>query len=197
MIAWNLSLECQVSYSWHCVICVPSSTQVDFDDKRPVEFLQILNDILASLKPDLKADIRGAATRDEAVDEMRLFLMMHKCDCLPSEEVGLHTKETIYPILHWVLTEYEHLRKRTYLSRFLMPVDVPMEYMSTMNQTTVNGNLGDLLEVYKQLQEEVRINSMRCHYNSLLSYASIYSVYWITQAIWVRGCKCGSTSIRC
>ena len=167
----------ETSYSWPFVICVPSSTQVDFDDKRPVEYLQILNDILASLKPDLKSDIRGAATRDEAVDDMRLFLLMHKCDCLPSEEVGLHTKATIYPILHWVLTEYEHLRKRTYLSRFLMPMDVPMEYMSTMNQTTVNGNLGDLIEVYKQLQEEVRITSMRCHYNSLLSYASIYSVY--------------------
>jgi hypothetical protein len=169
------------SYSWSCIICVSSFTQVDFDDKRPVEHLQILNDILASLKPDLKADIRGAATRDEAIDDMRLFLMMHKCDCLPSEEVGFHTKETIYPILHWVLTEYEHLRKRTYLSRFLMPVDVPLEYMSTMNQTSENGNLGDLLEVYKQLQEEVRNTRMRCHHISLylipLSYTSIYSVY--------------------
>ena len=54
-----------------------SSTQVDFDDKRPVEHLQILNDILSSLKPDLKADIRGAATRvnnDAFLDDAQMRL---------------------------------------------------------------------------------------------------------------------------
>jgi hypothetical protein len=104
------------------------------------------------LKPDLKADVR-ASSREEVVDEMRLFLMTHKCKCLPSDEDGFRKKDKIYPVLHWVLSEYENLRKRTYLSRYLMPVDVPMEYLTTQT----NGNLEELVEAYKQLQEEVRI----------------------------------------
>ncbi len=86
-------------------------------------------------------------------EEMRLFLMMHKCKCLPSDKDGFSRKETIYPVLHWVLSEYENLRKRTYLSRYLMPVDVPAEYFSMQ----ANGNLEELFEAYKELQEEVRI----------------------------------------
>ena len=102
--------------------------QVDFDGKRPDEHIQILNDVIATLRPDLKADVR-ASSRDEVVEEMRLFLMTHKCKCLPCDEDGFRRKETIYPVLHWVLSEYEQLRKRTYLSRYIMPVDVPMEYL--------------------------------------------------------------------
>jgi len=79
--------------------------------------------------------------------------MTHKCKCLPSDKDGFRRKETIYPVLHWVLSEYENLRKRAYLSRYLMPVDVPMEYLPM----TTNGNLEEIFEAYKELQEEVRI----------------------------------------
>jgi hypothetical protein len=135
-----------------CFISLNLLPQVDFDGKRPEDHLQILNDVIATLKPDLKADVR-ASSRDGVAEEMRLFLMTHKCKCLPSDEDGFRRKESIYPVLHWVLSEYENLRKRTYLSRYLMSVDVPMEYLSMQT----NGNLEELLEAYKELQEEVRI----------------------------------------
>ncbi len=141
----------QVIFTGSPFISLISTTQVDFDGKRPDEHLQILNDVIASLMPDLKADVR-ASSRDEIVDKMRLFLMTHKCKCLPNDEGGFSTKEAMYPVLHWVLSEYENLRKRTYLSRYLMPVDVPVEYLSMQT----SGDLLELLDAYKELQEEVR-----------------------------------------
>ena len=63
--------------------------------------------------------------------------MTHKCKCLD----GFKREEIIYSVLHWVLSENENLHKRTYLSRYLMPIDVPMEYL--LMQTI--GNLKELL----------------------------------------------------
>ncbi len=85
---------------------------------------------------------------------MHLFLITHKCKCLPNDKDGFSKKEALYPILYWILSEYENLRKRTYLSRYLMPVDVPAEYLSMQS----SGNLDELLDAYKELQEEVRFS---------------------------------------
>ncbi len=108
-----------------CFISLNLLPQVEFDGKRPEEHLQFLNNVISILKPDLKADVR-ASSRVGVAEEMRLFLMTNKCKCLPSDEDGFRRKETIHPVLHWVLSEYESLRKRTSLSRYLIPVDVPM-----------------------------------------------------------------------
>ena len=139
---------------------------MDFDDKPPIEHLQILNDVLASLSSHLKADVQ-ALPRDEIVEEMIQFLLVHKYKLIPSDEyerldwmegVRNGRKETIYPILHWVLSDYETLRKRTYLSQYLLPVDVPTDYL-----LQTNGNLEELLDAYKELQAEVRSFSLFAH----------------------------------
>jgi len=88
-----------------------------------------------------KADVQ-ASSRDEVAEEMRLILMPHKCKCLPSNDNRFRREETIYSVLHCVLSEDKNLRKRTYLSRYLMPIDVSMEYLSMQ----ANGNLKELLE---------------------------------------------------
>ena len=38
-------------------------------------------------------------------------------------------KTAVYPILHWALQRLPGLKKRAYLARFLLPVDVPQEYL--------------------------------------------------------------------
>ena len=149
---------------------------VDFDENSPDEQLQILNDVLGSLDANLQADVR-AAQRDDVVDQILQFLLLHKCDCIPSNGSederlfvfveGLRTgqKDAIYPILHWVLSEYESLEKRTYLSQYLMPVDVPTEYLMQGN-----GNLEELFEAYKELQAEVSILYCICTNIDLITF---------------------------
>ncbi|KAL7554039.1 hypothetical protein ACHAWF_017406 [Thalassiosira exigua] len=131
---------------------------VDFDEKSPDELLQILNDVLATLSPKIKADVR-VSPRDDVVDQMLQFLLLHKCDCIPSgpsegfddwvDGMRNGKKPTIYQLLQWVLREYEQLKKRVYLSQYLMPIDIPSEYF-----TPTNGNLEELSEALKELQAE-------------------------------------------
>ena len=54
-------------------------------------------------------------------------------------------KEVVYPAMHWCLQRLPQLKKRAYLARYLMPVEVPMEFMQ--DQALV-----DLHESYRQLQ---------------------------------------------
>lgn len=130
---------------------------VDFDEKTPDQHLQIVNDVFASLDADMKADVR-VVPREDVVEQMLQFLMVHKCQLIPGGEVerldwieGISRaeKKTLFPIFHWLLSDYENLRKRTYLSRYLMPVDVPSEYLMQNN-----GNVEELLDAYKELQAE-------------------------------------------
>ena len=86
---------------------------------------------------------------------MRLILMPHKCKCLPSDDNGFRREETIYPVLHCVLSEDKNLRKRTYLSRYLMTIDVSMEYLLMQ----ANGNLEELLEANQGVARGGEISS--------------------------------------
>ncbi len=132
-----------------------SSSQVDFDDKHPGELLQVLNDVLASLNAELKADFR-TATKDEVVEHMRHFLIKHGCMCVPNLNDEFSNKGTINQMLYWVLSNYESLQKEEYLAHYLSPVEVPSEYM--FMQT--NENLRELFDAYKELQVEVRVLSL-------------------------------------
>lgn len=66
-------------------------------------------------------------------------------------------KEVVYPAMHWCLQRLPQLKKRAYLARYLMPVEVPMEFMQ--DQALI-----DLHESYRQLQASapaVRIHTPR------------------------------------
>ena len=39
-------------------------------------------------------------------------------------------KETMYSIMHWCLQRFEHLQKRAYLAKYLMPIEIPPEFQS-------------------------------------------------------------------
>jgi len=106
------------------------------------------------LNSEVKADIR-VSPREEVVELMLQFLLVHKCPCISAvDDIIVGQKAVIYPILHWVLSEYEQLEKRAYLSQYLMPIEVPSEYL-----IQTNGNLDELLDAYKELQAEVSWHS--------------------------------------
>lgn len=128
-----------------------------------------MNDVVASLNAELKADIR-TASRDEAIEDMRHFLVTHKCTFVPQHNAGFVRKESIYQMLHWVLSNYEILQKEEYLARYLRHVEVPSEYI--FMQT--NENLRELFDAYKELQAEVR--------NYWNSYCNLSSIAFLTPA---------------
>ncbi|GMH57494.1 hypothetical protein TrST_g3952 [Triparma strigata] len=130
---------------------------VDFDEKSPAELLQLLNDIFTSMDSTMKGDVRD---EEDVVRASRMgnFLQMLKCPLLPqdedrrtrfTEEFGMGSKNVVYPVFHWALTNYEKLCKRAYLGKYLVRIEPPQEFMQ-------DDTLGDLVERYKELQVEFK-----------------------------------------
>ncbi len=127
---------------------------VDLDGKTPQQLLQTFIDQVNKFDDSVN---------DSAGDVGRIveFLQTHKCNLvsgLSSEDewdewITSFTKgdkRLIYSLLHWILTNSDHLSKRCYLEPFCSPIDVPTEFLSSDN----HGDLYDMFEEYRGLQHD-------------------------------------------
>lgn len=48
------------------------------------------------------------------------------------------SKPVIHPVLHWLLQRTNELKKRAYLARFLVKLDVPVEFLQDDTVADVN-----------------------------------------------------------
>eukprot|EP00921_Rhytidocystis_pertsovi_P004872 GHVQ01008471.1.p1 GENE.GHVQ01008471.1~~GHVQ01008471.1.p1 ORF type:complete len:567 (-),score=87.88 GHVQ01008471.1:2457-4157(-) len=122
---------------------------VGFDEKQPFELLQTLNVVLEYLDSQLhKTDLR-----DEDPESMyrriAQFLMVLGFTSVHGENFrdGLITgdKKIIYPVLSFLLKDLSRLKKRAYLGRFLVEVELPPEIPK-------DEALQDCLQQYAALQ---------------------------------------------
>ncbi|KAJ8602671.1 hypothetical protein CTAYLR_004126 [Chrysophaeum taylorii] len=114
---------------------------VDFDEKSALEVFQILNDVLAEISESVRGDVRD----EEVAPQMTQLLHMLKY----KGEVSME-KEVMYPILHWLLERLPLHKKRAYVAKFLYPIEVPIDYLST------DEAVSEKYSQYKQLQEEFK-----------------------------------------
>lgn len=130
---------------------------VELEQKPPNELLQLLIDAVSLLEEDPKANVNvSTEPNDVILDKLIHFLTIHKCKILPTNDEELKEwTESIkngqsenISLLYWLLSNYEHLKKRCYLSNYLMPINVPQEYLES------DPNLAELLETYQDLQKE-------------------------------------------
>ena len=56
-------------------------------------------------------------------------------------------KRTIQHLLHWLITKLPELQRRAYTAKFLVPLQIPDEYL-------VDDEMGETFQVYKDLQAE-------------------------------------------
>lgn len=63
-------------------------------------------------------------------------LLISLCVCVCSfhrsifrQGLVIGSKPVIYPVLHWLLQRTNELKKRAYLARFLIKLDVPSEFL--------------------------------------------------------------------
>ncbi|KAH7966539.1 hypothetical protein HPB49_017358 [Dermacentor silvarum] len=107
---------------------------ISFDAFRPDQLLQALNDVFAELDPKMKADVRSEDPEQLAMKNLA-FLRILKYKPPPdiagrgSFRQGLVSgaKEAVLPVLEWTLRGLPELRKRAYLGRFLVRVELPPE----------------------------------------------------------------------
>ncbi|XP_008415473.1 intraflagellar transport protein 81 homolog isoform X3 [Poecilia reticulata] len=140
-----------------------------------MQLLQILNDVLAEIDPKQAMDIREEMP-EQTVKRMSSLLGMLKykppgnLSDVSSFRQGLVTgsKPVVHPILHWLLQKVPELKKRAYLARFLVKLEVPAEFLQ-------DDIINDTYHQYEELVEGFKTYHKECEHlrNSGFSTAEI------------------------
>ena len=110
----------------------------------------------------------NANIRDEEKNvtgaRMAQFLIMLKCTLIPQVQNGDESdrhrwileltsgnKKVVLPIIGWVLSSFDVLKKRAYLARFLIPIGLPDEIKREDNK-----DIEMLVEEYAKLQDQFK-----------------------------------------
>ncbi|KAG5191213.1 intraflagellar transport protein 81 [Tribonema minus] len=129
---------------------------VDFDEQSPAELLQTLNDVFATIDPQHAPPPPRDEPEDVRAQRIMAFLQMLKFEVGQDQAdylaagLGSGSRGAVYPVLHWALQRLPQLQKRAYLARFLMPVDVPADFMQ-------DAALQDMQAAYADLQADFKV----------------------------------------
>ncbi|XP_024132037.1 intraflagellar transport protein 81 homolog [Oryzias melastigma] len=135
---------------------------VMFDSLEPMQLLQVFNDVLAEIDPKQSIDIREEMP-EQTLKRMTLLLGMLKYKPpdnmadVKTFQQGLVTgsKSVIHPILHWLLQRVPDLKKRAYLARFLVKLEVPAEFLH-------DDIISDTYSQYEELVESFKMYHKQC-----------------------------------
>ncbi|KAJ9457996.1 Intraflagellar transport protein 81 [Diplonema papillatum] len=136
-----------------------SYSLVEFDSFSGMELLQKLNDVFAELTAEHKLDVAQEASTTggmgTTLTRMTNFLQSILNYKLPNslkpdfeQNFVAGEKQLLYPILHWVLMHMTQNRKRVYLSKYLIPVEVPEDLRAS------DDGVREVFNQYKQLTSE-------------------------------------------
>ncbi|BES89381.1 Hypothetical protein NTJ_02188 [Nesidiocoris tenuis] len=138
---------------------------ISFDSISPEELLQVLNDVLAEIDPSNRADVKAEEPEETAV---RLLSMLRVFKYDPgSDPVGFRQglvqgdKSVIHPILEWLLKNVEDLKKRAYLARFLVKVEIPVEMLGDSEIASVYEQYEHLIDEFKVAHKELTASKAR------------------------------------
>ncbi|XP_069070982.1 intraflagellar transport protein 81 homolog [Pleurodeles waltl] len=134
---------------------------ITFDSLEPMQLLQVLNDVLAEIDPKHGVDIREEMP-DQTAKRMLTLLGILKYK--PPGNTGdmstfrqglvVGSKPVIHPVLHWLLQRTNELKKRAYLARFLVKLEVPAEFLQDDVVADTSKQYEELMEGFKNLHKE-------------------------------------------
>eukprot|EP01060_Flectonema_neradi_P011292 TRINITY_DN18392_c0_g1_i1.p1 TRINITY_DN18392_c0_g1~~TRINITY_DN18392_c0_g1_i1.p1 ORF type:complete len:688 (+),score=172.58 TRINITY_DN18392_c0_g1_i1:62-2125(+) len=136
-----------------------SYSLVEFDEFQGISLLQKLNDIFTELQPEQGVDITNEQATTggmgTTLGRMTAFLQTILNYKLPKalkqdfeQNFVNGEKQVIYPIMHWVLSHMNQNKKRVYLSKYLIPVEVPEDLRAS------DDGVREVYNQYKQHVEE-------------------------------------------
>lgn len=110
------------------------STMSELDSKSSIELLDILCEIVSTIDPDMENIMKDGP--EQRVQRIVHFLSVMKYTANFDEQqvadfqdsLLAGDKDVLHAIMFWCLQKFEHLQKRAYLAKFLMPVDIPPEF---------------------------------------------------------------------
>eukprot|EP00049_Salpingoeca_infusionum_P018937 m.359414 g.359414 ORF g.359414 m.359414 type:complete len:668 (-) comp18553_c0_seq1:267-2270(-) len=134
-------------------------TLISFDGLSPLQLLQQTNDVFAEIAPDHKADIREEPPEDMVYRFLSLLRVLNYKPNMPATEFreGLVAgqQDVLYPMMLYCLTNLASLKKRAYLSNFLMTIDVPEEFLQNDDVAAAKEQYLELVEAFKEVHRDV------------------------------------------
>ncbi|XP_043924583.1 intraflagellar transport protein 81 homolog [Protopterus annectens] len=134
---------------------------VTFDSLEPMQLLQVLNDVLGEIDPRHNVDLREEMPDHTAKRMLGLLgILKYKPPGNPADMslfrqgIVLGSKPVIHPVLYWLLQQTSKLKKRAYLARFLVKVEVPDEFQQDEIIADTYKQYEEMMERFKALHKE-------------------------------------------
>jgi intraflagellar transport protein 81 len=105
---------------------------VEFDDKAPLELLELVNKVFAHLDKVHEGVDMQKETQEKTEERICGFLKVlgYPCDFNPNycRDIVHGEKKTLHHILYWLLSRLPDLQRKAYTAKFLVPLQIPDEY---------------------------------------------------------------------
>ncbi|KAM6943796.1 intraflagellar transport protein 81 homolog [Lycodopsis pacificus] len=137
---------------------------ITFDSLEPMQLLQILNDVLAEIDPKQALDIREEMP-EQTIKRICALLGMLKYKppgnlsdvSIFRQGLVAGRKPVVHPILHWLLQRLPELKKRAYLARFLVKLEVPADFLQDDVINDTSHQYEELVEGFKTYHKECEL----------------------------------------
>jgi intraflagellar transport protein 81 len=133
------------------------ATLAEFDGRTSMELLDTLCEILIAINPDM-SDIKNNPT-EERINRIIHFLQLMKFS-IPGDQIDQFQdillsgdKDTLISIIHWNLQKFDHLKKRAYLSKYLLPIDVPSDFLGDPLIEELSQRLKEMQAEFKEIHK--------------------------------------------
>lgn len=144
------------------------ATLTEFDGKSGMELLDIVTEIVGHIDSDL-LDL-PKDNLDNRIYRIVHFLKVMKFN-IPGDQIEQFQDslmsgdiEVLHSIIYWTLQKFDHLKKRAYLSRYLLPVEISPDFMGDPRIEDLSQRLkemqADFKEVHK-MADQSRANNPR------------------------------------
>lgn len=144
------------------------STMTELDSKTGGELLDLVCEIVVAVDSEQEGIFKEPL--DFRISRIMAFLTVMKFN-IPEDQMEdfqnlLYSgdKDIIYTIMHWCLSKFDHLSKRAYLARFLMPLDIPAEFLNDDLIVDLQQRLKELQTEFKEVHkaaEQVRASGVK------------------------------------
>lgn len=130
---------------------------MSFDELFPKDLLKLLQKVLQKL--DSKSDLDLLKNTEEEKAKLGDLLNMLNYPEAETEKVASSvfdgSKKHIYPVLYFALQNFEELKKRAYLGYYLVPVNVPEEFMMEQDMKLLKEQYEELRAVFQNEHQEL------------------------------------------
>ncbi|XP_034185123.2 intraflagellar transport protein 81 homolog isoform X1 [Osmia lignaria lignaria] len=134
-----------------------------FNSLSSEELLQVLKEVLIKIQDqnDANVDTRNGSTEETSIyilSVLRVLNYQPQVDPATFRQGLIRgDPDMIHPILTWLLSNLDIVRKRAYLSRFLVKIEVPAEYLSDAEVSSLYEQYTASINRFKTVHKEREI----------------------------------------